>query len=417
MLTVKEAAKQWKITERRVAALCRDGRIPGACKQGRSWRIPSCAEKPSDSRIKKTTGPRLPLPIGISDYRLASSRYYYIDKTMMIKEFLDERPMVSLFTRPRRFGTTLNMDMLRTFFEKTAEDTSVYFKDKKIWKCGKNYRDYQGKYPVIFITFKDVKRDTWEETYTHISKIVREEFERHRELLDSPRCSRYEKVYFKNMLEGKADSTDVMTSLQKLSQMLDEHYGIGPIIIIDEYDTPIQQGYMQGFYEEVKEIARYYGAQEKYEEICAWYDGYRFGNSEIFNPWSVINYFRNHCRPQAFWQSTGNNEIIGEILADADADIYEHLNELLQGKSILTYIDTGVIYPQIRNNPSSVYSFLLVAGYLKALKAETAFGGDYMCEVSLPNREIAVVYNKEILQKLEYMIPQATAVSVQEAPD
>ena len=400
-----------------MAALCRDGRIPGACKQGRSWRIPSCAEKPSDSRVKKTTGPRLPLPIGISDYRLASSRYYYIDKTMMIKEFLDERPMVSLFTRPRRFGKTLNMDMLRTFFEKTAEDTSVYFKDKKIWKCGKNYRDYQGKYPVIFITFKDVKRDTWEETYTHISKIVREEFERHRELLDSPRCSRYEKEYFKNMLEGKADSTDVMTSLQKLSQMLDEHYGIGPIIIIDEYDTPIQQGYMQGFYEEVKEIARYYGAQEKYEEICAWYDGYRFGSSEIFNPWSVINYFRNHCRPQAFWQSTGNNEIIGEILADADADIYEHLNELLQGKSILTYIDTGVIYPQIRNNPSSVYSFLLVAGYLKALKAETAFGGDYMCEVSLPNREIAVVYNKEILQKLEYMIPQATAVSVQEAPD
>ena len=417
MLTVKEAAKQWKITERRVAALCRDGRIPGACKQGRSWRIPSCAEKPSDSRVKKTTGPRLPLPIGIYDYRLASSRYYYIDKTMMIKEFLDERPMVSLFTRPRRFGKTLNMDMLRTFFEKTAEDTSVYFKDKKIWKCGKNYRDYQGKYSVIFITFKDVKRDTWEETYTHISKIVREEFERHREVLDSPRCSRYEKEYFKNMLEGKADSTDVMTSLQKLSQMLDEHYGIGPIIIIDEYDTPIQQGYMQGFYEEVKEIARYYGAQEKYEEICAWYDGYRFGSSEIFNPWSVINYFRNHCRPQAFWQSTGNNEIIGEILADADADIYEHLNELLQGKSILTYIDTGVIYPQIRNNPSSVYSFLLVAGYLKALKAETAFGGDYMCEVSLPNREIAVVYNKEILQKLEYMIPQSTAVSVQEEPD
>ncbi len=288
-----------------MAALCRDGRIPGACKQGRSWRIPSCAEKPSDSRVKKTTGPRLPLPIGISDYRLASSRYYYIDKTMMIKEFLDERPMVSLFTRPRRFGKTLNMDMLRTFFCLAVNS-----------------------------------------------------------ILDS----RYS-----------------------------EYFGFTP--------------------EEVKEIARYYGAQEKYEEICAWYDGYRFGSSEIFNPWSVINYFRNHCRPQAFWQSTGNNEIIGEILADADADIYEHLNELLQGKSILTYIDTGVIYPQIRNNPSSVYSFLLVAGYLKALKAETAFGGDYMCEVSLPNREIAVVYNKEILQKLEYMIPQATAVSVQEAPD
>ena len=167
--------------------------------------------------------------------------------------------------------------------------------------------------------------------------------------------------------------------------------------------------------EEVKEIAEYYGAAEKYEEICVWYDGYRFGNSEIFNPWSVINYFRNQCLPKAFWQSTGSNEIIGEILADAGADIYERLNELLQGKSILTYIDTGVIYPQIRNNPSSVYSFLLVAGYLKAVKSDSSFGGDYMCEVALPNREISFVYNKEILQKLTGIIPQATAISIQEA--
>lgn len=482
-MTVKEAAMLWGITERRVTVLCKAGRIKGAHKNGRSWVIPTDAEKPADSRIKtgvyrKSKMPsNLPLPVGISDYRLASSEYYYVDKTMMIKDFLDERPMVSLFTRPRRFGKTLNMDMFRTFFEKTDEDTSVYFTDKKIWQCGKKYRDYQGKYPVIFITFKDVKRETWEETYDQIYKILRQEFERHSELLESEQCSKYEKTYFKAIMEGNADSTDMMMALQRLSQMLDEYYGIPPIIIIDEYDTPIQQGHMRGFYDdvilfmrnlfsgglkdnrhlsygfltgilrvakesifsglnnlavnsildsryseyfgftpaEVQAIARYYHAEEKYGEICTWYDGYRFGDSEIFNPWSVINYFRNHCQPKAFWQSTGSNEIIGEVLANAGEDIYKRLNALLQGESFLTYIDTGVIYPQIRNNPSSVYSFLLVAGYLKVVKVEPAFSGDYMCEVALPNQEIAFVYNKEILQKLTDIIPQATAISIQEA--
>ena len=167
--------------------------------------------------------------------------------------------------------------------------------------------------------------------------------------------------------------------------------------------------------EEVRAIARYYHAEEKYAEICTWYDGYRFGETEIFNPWSVINYFSNGCQPKAFWQSTGSNEIIGEILAHAGEEIYERLNALLQEESFLTYIDTGVIYPQIRNNPSSVYSFLLVAGYLKVVRGDPAFSGDYMCEVALPNREIAFVYNKEILQKLTDIIPQATAISVQEA--
>ena len=483
VMTVKEAAALWGITERRVTVLCKEGRIEGAYKNGRSWAIPADAAKPADSRVKngayrkKKMPLSLPLPVGISDYRLAVSEYYYVDKTMMIKEFLDERPMVSLFTRPRRFGKTLNMDMLRTFFERTQEDTSVYFQDKKIWQCGKKYRDYQGKYPVIFITFKDVKQETWEETRSQIAKILRQEVERHRELLDSERCSEYEKAYLRAVLEERAGSTDLMLSLQMLSQMLDEHYGIPPIIIIDEYDTPIQQGYMKGFYdevilfmrnlfsgglkdnrhlsygfltgilrvakesifsglnnlvvnsildnryseyfgftpEEVKEMACYYGAEEKYEEICQWYDGYRFGDSEIFNPWSVINYFRNHCQPKAFWQSTGSNEIIGEVLADADEDVYERLHALLQGESFLTYIDTDVIYPQIRKNPSSVYSFLLVAGYLKAVKSSPAFSGDYMCEVSLPNREIAFVYNKEILQKLSDVVPQSAGIAIQEA--
>ena len=243
VMTAKEAAAQWNITERRVNELCRTNRIKGAQKVEGRWQIPANAKKPQDQRKKKTapvcrhsTG-KLPLPIGISDYRKASAEYYYVDKTLMIRDFIDERPQVSLFTRPRRFGKTLNMDMLRTFFEKTEEDTSVYFRDKKIWLCGPEYRRYQGKYPVIFVTFKDVKCETWEETYEMICKILCNEFERHRELQSSERLSDYEKKYFRNMLEGKAEESDISMAFLNLSRMLDEHYGIAPIIIIDEYDT------------------------------------------------------------------------------------------------------------------------------------------------------------------------------------
>ena len=259
--------------------------------------------------------------------------------------------------------------------------------------------------------------------------------------------------------------------------MLHEHHGIAPVIIIDEYDIPIQQGHMKGFYDdvvsfirnlfsgglkdnrhlsygiltgilrvakesifsglnnlkinsildekysqyfgfttaEVRAMAAYYGVPDKYDEICQWYDGYRFGDTDIFNPWSVINYFNNNCKPKAFWQFTGSNDIIGEVLANADEDIYERLNMLMQGKSFLTYVDTGVIYPQIQNNPSTIYSFLLVAGYLKSLRSDSEFGSDYMCEVAIPNKEISFVYSKEILSKLDKIIPSSTAIAIQEA--
>ncbi len=482
-ITVKQAASIWNISERRVAILCREGRIEGAVKQGKSWVIPADAKKPEDQRVKsgiyrkQYTDKRLPLPVGISDYRVASESYYYVDKTMMIKEFLDERPMVSLFLRPRRFGKTLNMDMLRVFFEKTEEDTSRYFKDKKIWACGQYYREYQGKYPVIFVSFKDVKFKTWEETRDNLADVLKKEFDRHLVLLDSPKCSKSEKAYFNKVLEKSTTEVELTGALRELSQMLHEHYGIAPIIIIDEYDTPIQQGHLYHFYDdvvlfmrnlfsgglkdnhhlsygfmtgilrvakesifsglnnlkvnsildrryseyfgftshEIKEMCRYYGVYKKYDEICLWYDGYRFGQTEIFNPWSVINYFSNECVPGAFWQSTGSNDIIEEILEYATEDIYERLHLLLQGKSFLTYVDTGVIYPQIQKNPSSVYSFLLVAGYLKVVNANFSSGGDYMCEVALPNKEIAFVYNKEILAKLNKIFPEATAVAIREA--
>lgn len=484
VISVKEAAMRWELAERTVRGLCIGGKIPGAIKSGRSWLIPAGAEKPVDNRIKtgayvraKSRPKHLPLPVGVSDYRLASTEYYYIDKTMMLKDFIDERPMVTLFTRPRRFGKTLNMDMLRTFFEKTNEDTSKYFKDKKIWEQGEYYRSFQGKYPVIFITLKDVKHNSWDNTFANIGSIISSEYCRHSDLSKSPKLDKKQKDFYDKMVSEKFSAVDLERSLLYLSEMLKKHHGEGAVIIIDEYDTPIQSGHTSGFYDdviafmrnllsgcfkdnkslafgfltgilrvakesifsglnnltinsvldnkyseyfgftanEVKEMAAYYSASDKFDEVCEWYDGYHFGKTDIFNPWSVINYFSNDCEPRAFWLSTGSNDIIGEIIKEADNEIYERLSSLVNGGSFTTYIDTSVIYPQIKNNPSSIYSFLLMAGYLKVVKSSVSISGDFMCEVALPNKEISLVYRKEILQKLENLIPQATAIAVEEA--
>lgn len=482
-MTIKEAAAVWGVTERRVNELCKAGRISGAYKEGRQWVIPDGTKKPMDKRGRRNAvasvlpSVRKPLPIGVSDYQDACKNYYYVDKTLLIKEFLDERPKVSLFTRPRRFGKTLNMDMLRTFFEKTTEDTSVYFRDKKIWSCGDSYRAHQGKYPVVFLSFKDVKYTSWEETYQTLQKLIAQEFRRHDELASSSSLSDYEKEEYSRLATEAADEVDYQMSLRTLTLLLHKHHGVAPIVIIDEYDTPIQQGHVNGFYdtvigfmrnlfsgglkdnpnlsygfltgilrvakesifsglnnlkinsilderyseyfgftaEEVREMAEYYGASEKYQEICDWYDGYRFGNTDIFNPWSVIGYFNNNCRPKAFWQATGSNDIIREVLASATPDIMERLETLMKGESFVTHIDTGVIYPQIQNDPSSVYSFLLVAGYLKAVSCDQAYGEDYMCKVALPNKEISFVYSKEVLSQLEHIIPRSLAIEIQEA--
>lgn len=399
------------------------------------------------------------LPIGISDYVRAQSEYYYVDKTMLIKEFLDKKPLVSLFTRPRRFGKTLNMDMLRVFFEKKAEDTSKYFTDKDIWKCGEEYRSYQGQYPVIFLTFKDVKFDTWSATIDKIRALLQEEYGRHQEILYSEYIAKYEKDYFTKILEGTATEVDMTSALEKLSAMLARHYGKAPVIIIDEYDTPIQEGYSKDFYDEiigfmrnffsgafkdnknlsygfltgilriaqesifsglnnlsvntvmdeeydkyfgftdaeVREMLGYYGVSEKYGELKNWYDGYCFGNKEIYNPWSVINYVSKGCVPQAYWVNTGKNEILEGVLTVADDDIIERLYALLQGESVIARIDQNVVYKSLSEDPANIYSLLLVAGYLKTGKKELLDDGTYLCEVSIPNKEIAAVYRSEVL--------------------
>lgn len=469
MKSSKEMAEIWNVSERTVTTFCKSGKVPGAIKEGRTWKIPEDAKKPADGRVmsgryvkKNIKNTIKALPIGISDYVRAQSEYYYVDKTMMIKEFLDQKPLVTLFTRPRRFGKTLNMDMLRVFFEISDEDTSKYFSDKEIWKCGDTYRMHQGKYPVIFLTFKDVKFDSWDATLDKIGSLLQTEYGRHQELLESERVAAYEKEYFTRVLGGNASEVDLTSALEKLSQMLTEYYEKAPIIIIDEYDTPIQEGYSKDFYdeiigfmrnffsgafkdnknlsygfltgilriaqesifsglnnltvnsvmdqeydkyfgftnEEVHEMLRYYDFLDKETELKDWYDGYLFGNEEIYNPWSVINYIAKGCIPQTYWVNTGKNEVLEDVLKVATDDITERLYALLQGESVIARIDQNVIYRSLAEDPANIYSLLLVAGYLKTPRKELQADGSYLCEVSIPNKEIAAVYKSEILAHL-----------------
>ncbi len=467
-LSCSDASKAMGFSVRRIQQMCKNGELPGAIKEGRKWLIPD--ETIHMNHFVKNKS----LPIGVSDFKLATTGYYYVDKTLMIRDFLDKKPMVSLFTRPRRFGKTLNMDMLRVFFEKTNEDTSVYFKDKQIWQCGDYYTKHQGQYPVIFLTFKDVKSMTWEETFQKIRRLISLEFIRHNELETSSVLTAYEKEQYHLLAGDSGDEVDCQMGLQLLSLLLHKHYGRECIIIIDEYDTPIQQGHTCNFYpeivnfmrnffsgglkdnphlafgfltgilrvakesifsgmnnlktysilddgyssyfgfteKEVKDMLRYYGKDDKYNELSEWYDGYRFGNTEIFNPWSVINYISDNCFPKAFWQSTGSNEIIGEIIQAATPEITKDLYKLLCGEKIAAYIDTGVIYPEVQNNPYSIYSFLLVAGYLKVANIYPQSDGNFMCDVAIPNKEITFVYEKEVLNRTNQ---NSLAISISQA--
>jgi hypothetical protein len=486
MKTCKQKALEWGISGRAVNDLCKKGKVQGAIKVKGVWQIPDDARKPVDGRVssgkyikKSMKKEKKPLPIGISDYVRAQSEYYYVDKTLLIKEFLDQKPLVSLFTRPRRFGKTLNMDMLRVFFEISDDDTSKYFKDKAIWNCGEVYRSHQGKYPVVFLTFKDVKFDSWYLTFAKIGELLQEEFGRHIELQESDKLESYEIDYFNKILAGRANEVELSSSLQKLSKMLTKHYGKAPIIIIDEYDTPIQEGYSRNFYDEiigfmrnffsgafkdnqnlsygfltgilriaqesifsglnnltvnsvmdeeydkffgfteseVHEMLDYYGALDKEAELKDWYDGYLFGNEEIYNPWSVISYISKGCIPQAYWVNTGKNEILEDVLKVATDDITERLYALLQGERAIARIDQNVVYRSLSEDPANIYSLLLVSGYLKIPKKELQADGSYLCEVSIPNREIAAVYKSEILSHLLQIgaITRATSNKIAES--
>lgn len=464
---VKELAEKWGVTTRRINQLCAEGYFPEAYKKGKFWMIPSDAERPSVLRAKKAkegifrtrTAKLLPCPVGITSYKEVSRECYYVDKTLLIKELIDDHNKVYLFTRPRRFGKTLTLDMVRTFFERTDEDTSAYFSDREIWSAGKKYRDYQGKYPVIFLSFKDAHQKKWEDIYQNLRFSIKEAYLTHFELLSSDRLNEFDKKFYQRIADSSAGTTDVQFALGKLSSMLARHYGQKAIVIIDEYDTPIQQGYLNGCYDEVidfmrnlfsaglkdnenlefglltgilriakeslfsglnnlvvntimdsryaqyfgftqtevSEMAAYYGREEKLPEIQSWYDGYLFGSEEMYNPWSVISYFNNNCKPKAFWSRTSGNEMIGKLIRDANAEIYESMSALMQGSEVQAIIDTDIIYPELNGDPDVIYSFLLVTGYLRVTEIVSAISDNPICSLAIPNQEIKSVFQKEIL--------------------
>ncbi len=478
-MDVRKAAQLWDWPERKVTRLCRAGRITGAVKEAGNWWIPENTPAPTDMRHNrgKKGQAKLPLPIGVSDFKELITNYYYVDKTLLIKDFIDNRPKVSLFTRPRRFGKTLAMDMLKTYFEISEVDTSHYFKNLNIWACGEAYRSEQGKYPVIAVTFKDIKYDSWEKALEAIHQVIAKEYRRHIYLLESSHCNAYDKKYFESLLDGEVSEVALANALANLAHMLKSHYGVPAIIIIDEYDTPIQQGYMSGYYNQIiafmrnlfsgafkdnRELAfgfltgilrvakesifsglnnlkvnsiledryseyfgfteaeilsmmEHYGKADKVPEVCDWYDGYRFGDTDIFNPWSVLNYLDESCTPKAYWQSTGDNSIIRQIVSQADEETAENLHKLMQGQTISSYIDTSVIYPEITNDPTTIYSFLLAAGYLKTVAKASRMDDSAICDIAIPNKEIFYVYEREILSAMSDKFSQSTAIAVQQA--
>ena len=418
-----------------------------------------------------------PLPIGISDYSRAISEYYYIDKTLLIRELIDNMPQVSLFLRPRRFGKTLNMDMIRTFFEKSDRDTSKYFEQTAIWKEGEKYKRHQGIYPVIFFTFKDMKFSSWSEVWANIRAAIQREYDR---LLTNSMISNLDDsdvAYISRVKDGTLEESVWPGTLGRLTQLLDEVYGVAPMIMIDEYDTPIQQGHFNGFYDEVigfmrnflsgglkdnkhltmafltgilrvakesifsglnnltvnsviddryssyfgfteqevKKLLKDYDVSEHFSEVKEWYDGYHFGDSSIYNPWSVLSYVAEKCTTKTYWQSTGSNEIIGEVISMGSTELVDEILSLLMGESKSVYIDTAVVYPEVGKNFSSIYSFLLMGGYLTLESSEALYDGNTMGDVVIPNLEVMHVFEKEILARSGNIVSSEDAIGFQKA--
>lgn len=420
---------------------------------------------------------KLPLPVGTTNYKKICEDSYYVDKTLLIKEILDEKINVALFTRPRRFGKTLNMDMLRTFFEKTAEDTSRYFRDKKIWQQGEKYTSQQGQYPVIFLSLKDIKARKWQYAFDALKYIISVEYMRHSELKRSSELEEADIELYNRIVKNQAGYMEYVFSLQALSRMLHQHHKQAPVIIIDEYDTPIQEGFVNGYYDdavefirsffsaalkdnpharqivmtgilriakesifsglnnirvfsvldkkfseffgfttsEVQQMAAYYEQTDKLPELKAWYDGYKFGDTEIFNPWSVINYFSNNCQAMPYWVQTSANTIIQEILKTYNDDTYRNLHALLGKTEVQSIVRTNIIYPKLKEPQTNILGFLLMTGYLKSTGTELDARGDYICRLSIPNKEIKTIYYNEILSLLTEDIGENTVMNLANA--
>ncbi len=410
-----------------------------------------------------------PMPIG-KDVFSNMGKAYYVDKTLLVKDIIENETDVILFTRPRRFGKTLAMTMLQTFFEiptdvgrLTDEDTSKYFRHLKIWQAGEKYQKEQGKYPVIFLSFKGIKDLTFENNIKAMRLNIQMEFSRHSYLAESKFLDKDEKKLFSSIKSGKASDADFGISLQCLTRFLYKHHNQKAIVLIDEYDKPIQTAWesnSKDFYEkmivfmrallvnvfktnpylykgiltgitrvskesifsglnnvsvntvfnnafsehfgltqsEVDEMLKFYGIEDKREEVREWYDGYTFGDTEIYNPWSLISYVDNYCIPQPYWVSTSGNALAVETIYNLGSKDATELETILDGKTITKQIETNIIYPDIKRKKNLAYSLLLQAGYLKSIRTEI-LDGDTFCTLKIPNKELEKIFFSEIIER------------------
>ena len=404
------------------------------------------------------------LPIGIDDFqKIVEEDYYFIDKTEMIKDLLTYKTEVTLITRPRRFGKTLNMSMLRYFFEKTELNHHSLFQNLKISK-DEDMMKHCGRYPVLFLTLKDVKCNTWQETYQKIKGLIIDEFTKHDYLLEGDILKSTEKKYYQRVLDNVMTLSDAEETLKKLSCYLERYHKEKVIILIDEYDTPIDSGFHSGFYEpvvsffrnffsaalkgnsslklsvltgiirvskesifsglnnisvfsvidedycqyfgftqdEVTQLTKDYDCQQHLPQIKAWYNGYQFGDLEIYNPWSILNFLRKKCVYMPYWVNTSSNLLIHKLLKRLQKEQTQALKSLLEGSSIETIINPEITYKDIEENhynSSHIYSFLLACGYLKVQEKKLQ-GGKWKVKVKIPNEELYSIFEDEILTSL-----------------
>nr|WP_315047003.1 AAA family ATPase [uncultured Leptotrichia sp.] len=397
------------------------------------------------------------VPVGIEDFeRIINEDYYYVDKTMLIEELLINRAPVTLFTRPRRFGKTLNMSMLKYFFDiKNKEENKKLFENLKV--SNSEYMSEQGKYPVIFVSLKDLKADTWEECLKRLKLFIFDlyvEFEYIREKMNE-----WDKRKFEKVLYEKEDA-DYIMSLKFLADSLYKYYGEKVIILIDEYDAPIINAFDKGYYNEAinffqtfyssalktnnslkygiltgitriikegifsglnnlkvdtilnKKYSEYFGLLEseviemldyfdmkyKIEEVKEWYNGYLFGESEVYNPWSIVNYIDNG-EIKAYWANVSGNTLLENMLDHAGESVYDDLKRFTDGKSIEKYISDGTTIKSLLSNDDEIWQLLLYSGYLTKAKNQEKESDSNIYNLKIPNKEIRKYFGNMFLNR------------------
>lgn len=406
---------------------------------------------------------RQKIPIGIESFeKLRQNHYYFVDKTGFISELIAKRTDVLLLTRPRRFGKTLTLSMLDCFFScEQAEEHRKLFDGLFVSQDAEAMRE-QGKYPCVFFTMKDMKTDSWERMQEKIRILLSNLYQRYfHDASDFTNLTEIDRNYIETMIAQQASLMNEEDALWKLCFFLQKKYGHKVVLLIDEYDVPIQQSFLYHFYEpcmnfmrnflsgalktnsymefsvmtgvlriakesifsglnnllvssvseetypivmgftvdEVRQMAEDYHCLDKTGEIQKWYDGYRFAGIEIYNPWSVLNYFYHDCRPQSYWVNTSTNSLLNEWIGRANDKQKQDLQRLLTGKSVTATIDEGLVYSDIFKDDNVLYTLMLVAGYLTPRSMEhSVFGLD--AELVIPNYEVQSIYSSEILRKM-----------------